>query len=111
MVWKKENHIATNDNLGRKFKIWKIPPYSALLYLKKHTVMLRIVFCVIFCDISPLCATSLSRLKNWFSVIKLTSKYKPIVCALKNYNLDSREKFKPGLGFEPLTSRPLVSTT
>ena len=31
---------------------------------------------------------------------KLTSKYKPIVYALKNYNLNSREKFKPGLGFD-----------
>ena len=31
----------------------------------------------------------------------MTSKYKPIVCALKNYNLNSREKFEPGPGFEP----------
>ena len=28
-------------------------------------------------------------------------KYKPIVYALKNYNLNSREKFEPGPGFEP----------
>ena len=27
---------------------------------------------------------------------KLTSKYKPIVCTLKNCNLNSREKFEPG---------------
>ena len=27
---------------------------------------------------------------------KLASKYKPIVCALKNYNFNSREKFEPG---------------
>ena len=45
--------------------------------------------------------------------IKLTSKYKPIVCALKNYNLNSREKFEPGPGFEFRTSRSLAwrSTT
>ena len=28
----------------------------------------------------------------------MPSKYKPIVCALKNYNLNSREKFEPGPG-------------
>ena len=33
--------------------------------------------------------------------IKLASKYKPIVCALKNYNSNSRQKCKPGPGFEP----------
>ena len=45
--------------------------------------------------------------------IKLTSKYSPIVCALKNYNLNSREKFEPGPGFETQTSRSLAwrSTT
>ena len=45
--------------------------------------------------------------------IKLKSKYKPIFCALKNYNLNSREKFEPGPGFEPQTSRSLAlrSTT
>ena len=45
--------------------------------------------------------------------IKLISKYKPRVCALKNYNLISIEKFEPGSGFEPRTSRSLVwrSTT
>ena len=37
-----------------------------------------------------------------------TSQYKPIVCALKNYNLNSREKFEPGRGFEPRTSRFLA---
>ena len=37
--------------------------------------------------------------------IKLTSKYKPIICALKNYNLNSREKFEPGSGFEPHKGR------
>ena len=31
----------------------------------------------------------------------MTSKYNPIVCALKNYNLDSRVKFEPGPEFEP----------
>ena len=30
--------------------------------------------------------------------IKLTSKYKPLVCALNDYNLNSREKFEPGPG-------------
>ena len=34
-------------------------------------------------------------------LIKLTSKYNPIVCALKNYKLNSREKFEPGPGFQP----------
>ena len=38
----------------------------------------------------------------------LKSKYKPIVSALKNYNLNSREKFEPGPGFEPRTSRSLA---
>ena len=33
--------------------------------------------------------------------VNLTSKYKTSVCTLKNYNLNSREKFKPGQGFEP----------
>ena len=28
----------------------------------------------------------------------ILSKYKPIVCALKNYNLNSGEKFEPGPG-------------
>ena len=43
-------------------------------------------------------------------MFKFTSKYKPIVCALKNYNLTSREKFKPGPGFElrTWTSRSLA---
>ena len=32
-------------------------------------------------------------------LIKLISKYKLIIiCAMKNYNLNSREKFKPGPG-------------
>ena len=30
----------------------------------------------------------------WYFKIKLTSKYKPIVCVLKNYNLNSREKIE-----------------
>ena len=44
---------------------------------------------------------------------RLTSKYKHIVCTLKNYNINSREKFEPGPGFEPRTSRSLAwrSTT
>ena len=41
-------------------------------------------------------------------IFKLTSKYKPIVCALKNYNLNAREKFEPGPGFESRTSRSLA---
>ena len=40
--------------------------------------------------------------------IKLTSEYTPPVCALKNYNLNSREKFEPGQRFESRTSRPLA---
>ena len=45
--------------------------------------------------------------------IKLISKYTPLVCAFKNYNLNSREKFEPGPGFERRTSRSLAwrSTT
>ena len=35
------------------------------------------------------------------SFFKLTSKYKPIVCALENYNLNSKEKFEPGPGSNP----------
>ena len=31
--------------------------------------------------------------------IKLVSKYKPIVCTIKNYNLNSREKFEHRPGF------------
>ena len=45
---------------------------------------------------------SLSLIKNLFK-----SNW-PIVCALKNYNLNSREKFKPGPGFEPRTSSSLA---
>ena len=37
--------------------------------------------------------------------IKLSSKYKLIICALRNYNFNSREKFKPRPGFEPRTYR------
>ena len=37
--------------------------------------------------------------------IKLTSKYKPIVCALNNYNLNSRKNCEPGPVFEPRTSK------
>jgi len=33
-----------------------------------------------------------------FFKIKLTNKYNPVVCALKNCNLNSREKFEPGPG-------------
>ena len=29
------------------------------------------------------------------------------LCALENYNLNSREKVEPGPGLEPQTSRPL----
>ena len=36
------------------------------------------------------------------------SKYKRIVCTLKKYNLNSREKFKHGQGFELWTSRAQV---
>ena len=43
------------------------------------------------------CVNTCFRNKRYFK-IKLTSKYKPIICALKNYNLNSREKFKPGPG-------------
>jgi hypothetical protein len=39
----------------------------------------------------------------------LTSKYKPIVYALKNYNLNPTEKFEPKPGFEPRTSIALLS--
>ena len=39
----------------------------------------------------------------------MTGKYKPIVCVLKNYNLNSRENFEPVPGFEPRTSRSLAS--
>ena len=44
---------------------------------------------------------------------QIDNKYKPIVCALKNYNLNSREQFEPGPGFEPRTIRSLAwcSTT
>ena len=35
----------------------------------------------------------------------MTSKYKLIICALGNYNLNSSEKFEPGPGFEPQTCR------
>ena len=35
----------------------------------------------------------------------MTSKYKPIVYAMKNYNLNSGEKFEPGPEFEPRISR------
>ena len=31
-------------------------------------------------------------------LFELISKYKFIICALRNYNFISREKFKPGLG-------------
>ena len=43
-----------------------------------------------------------------FFYIKLTSKYKPLVCALKTYNLNSRETFEPGPEFESGTSRSLA---
>ena len=39
---------------------------------------------------------------------KLISNYKLIVCGLRNYNFISKEKFEPGLGFEPWTSKSLV---
>ena len=42
-------------------------------------------------------------------IFKLTSKYKPIVYALKNYNLNPTEKFEPKPGFEPRTSIALLS--
>ena len=35
----------------------------------------------------------------------MLSKYKLTICALRNYNLNSREKFEPGPGFEPRTYR------
>ena len=38
----------------------------------------------------------------------ILSKYKHIVCALNNYYLNPREKFEPGPGFEPHTSRYLA---
>ena len=41
----------------------------------------------------------------------LTSKYKPIVCALKNYNLNSKEKFEPGPGFKSQNSRKIYTCT
>ena len=51
--------------------------------------------------------------KSYILLFKLTSKHKPIVCALTNNNLNSGEKFEPGPGFEPQTSRSLAwrSTT
>ena len=45
----------------------------------------------------------------YFDVLNQTdSKCKLTICALKNYNLISREKFKPWPGFEPRTSRSLA---
>ena len=38
-------------------------------------------------------------------IIVIVGKYKPIVCALKNYNLNSREKLEPGPGVPRFTSR------
>ena len=38
----------------------------------------------------------------------MTSKYKLIICAMKNYNLHPREKFEPEPGFEPRTFRSLA---
>jgi len=37
--------------------------------------------------------------------IKLASKYELIIYALRNCNLNLREKFEPGPGFEPRTYR------
>ena len=39
--------------------------------------------------------------KSTREVRELISKYKFIICALRNYNFISREKFKPGPGFKP----------
>ena len=38
----------------------------------------------------------------------MISRYKVIICALRNYNFNSREKIKPGPGFELWTSRFIV---
>ena len=45
---------------------------------------------------------------NTYLKIKLTRKYKPIVCVFENYYLNSREKFEPGPGFAPRTSKSLA---
>ena len=89
------------------------------LQLGGRTIIALLLQCSI-CDVSPLdnFAVSVPMIMEFQHIIyfkiKLTSKYKCIVCALKNYNFKFKRK-NPNLesGFEPQTSRSLAwrSTT
>ena len=56
---------------------------------------------VVVCD--TICHNLINELISYLFTlifkIKLISKYKPIVCGLKNYNLNSGEKFGSGSSF------------